>query len=246
MIRPPHDINAHLASAWTAGIAALFLGIGFSGAGTPLLPEGPPTLMMVEEGDEVMAEEFEPPPGVEEPAAESAEPALDEPIEELEIPPVPEITPPLTPPEMAEITPLEKIVEPPKTPPSVKPPTPKPRPVVERKPQPVQGTPGGTPGGASGPQGKPGGTGNVVKAGGGKGRFPQPGYPSGARRSGLQGTVRLSVTVEASGLPASVNVIGSSGHAELDAAARDGVLRRWRWPTGDVRRFTVPVRFVLK
>jgi TonB family protein len=58
--------------------------------------------------------------------------------------------------------------------------------------------------------------------------------------------VRLLVTVEASGLPSAVSVTISSGHPELDAAARDQVQRRWRWPAGEVRRYIVPVKFVLQ
>jgi protein TonB len=56
----------------------------------------------------------------------------------------------------------------------------------------------------------------------------------------------LLVTVEASGLPGAVSVSSSSGHAILDSAARDHVQRRWRWPSGEVRRYIVPIRFVLQ
>jgi protein TonB len=67
-----------------------------------------------------------------------------------------------------------------------------------------------------------------------------------ARRAGAQGTVRLLVIVEVSGLPGSVSVMASSGHSELDRAAQDHVRRRWRWPAGETRRYIVPVRFVLR
>jgi protein TonB len=58
--------------------------------------------------------------------------------------------------------------------------------------------------------------------------------------------VRLLVTVEASGVPSSVTVSEPSGFASLDSAAKDTVQRRWRWPAGDVRKFIVPIRFVLQ
>jgi protein TonB len=234
MLTPPKNLNAHLASAWAAGVAVLFLGIGLQGAGTPLMPTVASPIAKIDLGDEVMVEEFNPPPAPAE--AEVAEPVLQDPvIEEIEIPPVPEMVTPLTIPEMVELTPLEPILEKPKPDPVVKPPEPKPKPVAQRsppKPQ-TQGTPGGT--------GAP-----ALFTGGGRGRFPSPYYPASARSAGLQGSVRLLVTVEANGSPSSVSVTQSSGHAQLDSAARDQVQRRWRWPAGEVRRFIVPIRFVLQ
>jgi protein TonB len=86
----------------------------------------------------------------------------------------------------------------------------------------------------------------VVFKGGGSGRFPSPSYPASARSAKQQGVVRLLVTVEASGVPSAVTVTESSGFASLDSAAKDTVQRRWRWPAGDVRKFIVPIRFVLQ
>jgi len=234
MIVPPQNANAHLASTWTAGIAVLFLCIGLQGAGTPLMPVVAPPIAKIGLGDEVMVEEFNPPPA---PAAEEVvEPVPEEEvIEEIEIPPVPEMVTPLTVPEMVELTPLEPILEKPKPAPVVKPSEPKPKPVAQRTPPKPQ------------TQGQPGGTGEpALFTGGGKGRFPSPYYPASARSAGLQGSVRLLVTVEANGSPSSVSVTTSSGHAQLDTAARDQVQRRWRWPAGEVRRFIVPIRFVLQ
>ena len=57
---------------------------------------------------------------------------------------------------------------------------------------------------------------------------PAPAYPSIARRMGEQGRVLLRVYVEASGLPASVEVRTSSGSERLDAAALEAV-RRWKF-----------------
>jgi protein TonB len=77
-------------------------------------------------------------------------------------------------------------------------------------------------------------------------RFPSPNYPAAARANKEQGTVKLLVVVEATGIPSSVSVQSSSGSSALDNAARDHISRRWRWPAGEVRRFLVPVRFVLQ
>jgi protein TonB len=57
---------------------------------------------------------------------------------------------------------------------------------------------------------------------------PKPDYPAEARRRGLQGKVVLLVEVSAAGLPASVAVASSSGHAALDQAALAAV-QRWRF-----------------
>lgn len=253
MITPPRDINQHLASFWTAGVAVLFLGVGMSGAWTPLVTFVPVPPPPPPDAEIVMFEPFEPEAAFAEVPEENPEAPPEEasPVEEMEIPPVPEITPPLSPPEMAEITPLEQIVERPKpapSPPPQRPAPPRPRPnPAPSRPAATPGAAGGTPGAQFRPAGTPSGTGKPsVVSGNGKGKFPQPSYPSAARREGRQGSVQISVTVEASGLPASVSVARSSGHADLDAAARDQVQRRWRWPAGGVRRFVVPVRFVLK
>jgi protein TonB len=231
MIKPPRDTNVHLASSWAAGLAVLFLGIGVEGAMAPLVPVLPTEIARIDIGDEVMVEEFNAPAST----PEETQPELEEPIEEIEIPPLPEIATPLTPPEMVELTPIEPIVERPK--PVVKPPDVKPKPVVHRPSTQQRPNPQGRPGGNGAPQ---------LFTGGGSGRFPSPFYPASARSAGLQGSLRLLVTVEASGLPGAVSVSSSSGHAILDSAARDHVQRRWRWPSGEVRRYIVPIRFVLQ
>lgn len=238
MIAPPKTRNAHLLSAWGAGVALLFLGIGLHGAVQPLIPVAVEFIPRTVSPEEIMIEEFQPPPAPA--AAEAAEPVAQDPvIEEIEIPPVPEIAEPLTPPEIVEITPLESIPEPPK---------PKPLPAAQplaRQPAaqarpPAQAPRPATPGTSSG-SGAP-----TLFTGSGKGRFPAPYYPASARKAGLQGSVQLLVTVEANGVPSSVVVTKSCGHAVLDTAARDGVLRRWRWPTGTVRSILVPIRYRLE
>lgn len=245
MFITPKHTNAHIPSTWTAALCMIVLAVGVHGASHPVIPKVEIMTWETQSDDEIMLEEFDPPAGDtvdEEPTDPTEE--IEPEFMEMEIPPIPEIAEPITPPEMAEITPVEEIVEEKKPEPvpvqKPKPQTPKPQ--QKRKPaamasaNPTTGT--GTPGG--------GGTGTgSSKRGGGKGRFPHPSYPSAARSAGLQGTVRLSVTVEASGLPGSVRVQASSGHSVLDNAAVDHVRRRWRWPSGDVRHYVVPIRFVL-
>lgn len=239
MITAPKERDAHLPSAWTTAICLAVLTVGIHGATYPVVPRAE-VMVAIDTGDSVDLEEFEPPPPG--PAEPEEEPMEEEIIEEAEIPPLPELQAPLTPPEMTEIIPLEEIRP---LPPAVKPPTPKPE---APKPKPVPRRPSAAPSQAAGS-----GTGNSNGSGAptlftrsGGGRFPHPSYPSSARSAKQQGTVRLLVTVEPSGLPGAVSVQISSGFPALDSAARDHVRRRWRWPSGDVRRFIVPVRFVLQ
>lgn len=56
---------------------------------------------------------------------------------------------------------------------------------------------------------------------------PAPDYPRMAKQRGLTGTVLLQVLVGIDGRPLEVTVAQSSGHRELDQAARAQVLKRW-------------------
>lgn len=58
---------------------------------------------------------------------------------------------------------------------------------------------------------------------------PHPAYPREALRAGLEGTVVLQVTVDTLGNPVSVEIVSGSGHRVLDRAAREQVLRHWRF-----------------
>jgi len=58
---------------------------------------------------------------------------------------------------------------------------------------------------------------------------PAPRYPRQAMRTGVEGTVTLRVLVDEQGWPKSVEVERSSGHRELDRAAREHVLAKWRF-----------------
>ncbi|MBK0056261.1 energy transducer TonB [Stenotrophomonas sp. S39] len=58
---------------------------------------------------------------------------------------------------------------------------------------------------------------------------PPPAYPVQALRNHEQGTVLLRVEVDPSGQPVDVSIERSSGSRSLDQAARQQVLRHWRF-----------------
>lgn len=58
---------------------------------------------------------------------------------------------------------------------------------------------------------------------------PAPAYPRAALLAGIEGTVILEVTVDENGKPIAVEIATSSGSRDLDRAARDQVLRAWRF-----------------
>ncbi|KTF40652.1 energy transducer TonB [Xanthomonas translucens] len=60
-------------------------------------------------------------------------------------------------------------------------------------------------------------------------RAPAPPYPRDALRDGLQGSVLLRVLVGVDGQPLEVSIARSSGHRILDQAAREQVLKRWKF-----------------
>lgn len=79
---------------------------------------------------------------------------------------------------------------------------------------------------------------------------PKPAYPAESRTANEQGTVMLSVAVDAAGRPTSVSVAKSSGFPRLDRSALEGV-QRWRFKPAlrdgvpQASSVTVPVRFML-
>lgn len=81
---------------------------------------------------------------------------------------------------------------------------------------------------------------------------PPPPYPMVARRAGMEGRVLLRVLVDESGHPLQVDIARSSGHHLLDRAARDQVLRHWRFQPAQVDGHAVrawaqvPVTFSLQ
>ncbi len=244
ILSPPQNLT-QAASLWATGIGLLFLGIGLSGAVTslevPPAPAGPPPSL------EANIEFFDPPPAAAPEAPAEAAPSSDLPEEpSWEVPAVIEVTPPLAPSEMEELLPVNEPV--PQV--AVRPAAP-PAPAIRKS------IPQSSPNPSRSPQGQPPtgnaiarsgetGQGSVKSTGNQKGRFPQPAYPAAARRAGFQGTVALTVQVNDAGFPTSVELSRSSGHASLDSAAKEGIRRRWRWPSGNARNFLVPIRFVLE
>ena len=71
-----------------------------------------------------------------------------------------------------------------------------------------------------------------------------PSYPRSARRKGHEGSVTVEITVAADGMVNGAEIVGSSGHAELDAAALDAA-RTARFAPATVDGVTVSGRLRL-
>jgi protein TonB len=81
----------------------------------------------------------------------------------------------------------------------------------------------------------------------GLGRTPWPSvYPREALLNKQQGTVGLQITVDPTGAITAVEVRSSSGYSVLDREARDWIRRRWQFPPGEARVFTVSFEYNLK
>lgn len=234
--------------SWIVGITGSFLTAGIVGVFADDLP---PIHMRTLEGeidetpmDETSMAELM---AMGDNAAESTEP---EPVETLEIPEVVE-TPPenLDLPEIAEAMTAEDIFAVPTAPKiedALRPVDPEKRqltPTPKRTKVGPVATSKGT--GASSTQaGTAGGSG--IGSGTGKGRFPPPPYPEFARSAGMQGTVRLSISVSAAGVVEGVSVISSTGYSSLDESAASWVRRNFRWPASATsHRHTLPLTFRL-
>lgn len=70
--------------------------------------------------------------------------------------------------------------------------------------------------------------------------YPAPRYPRNAQRNGHTGRVTLRVLVDEQGWPKEVLVEKTSGHRELDRAAREQVLAKWRFHPAQRQGRTVP------
>jgi len=247
--RSSSTIQAWVALCWVVGISGCFFTVGLLGLFAADLP---PIHLRSLEAD--MATEHA---MIETSMAElqtleanEEEPAETEPVLPVEIPEAIE-TPPesLDLPELAEALTMEDIFAIPTAPkiedalrpvdPVVKP---KPAPVPTPRPR----TPTATGSTATPRSGAVGGSGTGGATGSGRGKFPSPPYPAFARSGGMQGTVRLSISVGASGAVESVTVMGSTGFSSLDSYAASWVRRNWRWPGGSANRYTLPLTFRLR
>lgn len=56
---------------------------------------------------------------------------------------------------------------------------------------------------------------------------PKPPYPAAMRQSRIEGSVRLRISIDATGHPQKVELLASSGHHDFDATARSWVLEHW-------------------
>lgn len=243
-------VQALLALSWVVGISASFLTVGIIGLFAADVP--PIHLLSLESetiDEQVMIEttmaELQTLEAIED------QPAETEPLLPVEMPEAID-TPPenFDLPEIAEAMTLEDVFAVPTAPkiedalrpvdPVVKP-KPAPTPPPQRT-QSVTRSSSGTPS-TTAQSGSAGGTG---ASGTGRGKFPSPPYPSFARSGGMQGTVRLSISVGASGAVESVTVMGSTGFSALDEYAASWVRRNWRWPGGSAKRYSLPLTFRLR
>lgn len=76
------------------------------------------------------------------------------------------------------------------------------------------------------------------------GRTPKPPYPSAARKQGIEGTVRFTITFGENGEVLSCS-IASASHPALNDASMLSTIRRWK-VAGRRGTCTLPVRFTLK
>lgn len=78
-------------------------------------------------------------------------------------------------------------------------------------------------------------------------KMPPPSYPQAFLRDHISGTVEVLITVNASGVPTSVEVAKSSGFPALDRHTCDSVKRDWRAEPGeDGRKFRCPLIYSAK
>lgn len=76
------------------------------------------------------------------------------------------------------------------------------------------------------------------------GRTPRPPYPASARKQGIEGTVRVSVTFGEGGEVLSCSIISAS-HPALNDSSILSTIRKWKVP-GRRGSATLPIRFTLR
>jgi len=241
-------VRVIIALSWIVGITGSFLTVGIMGMFAADLP--PIHLRTLEDLDAAIELPMEEAPMGEllTPEASADQPAETAPLVPVEITETVE-TPPenLDLPEIAEAMTMNDIFAVPTAPkiedalrpidPVVKP-KPAPSPRTTAAPSSSVTRSGASQGGTAGGGGSGGGTGGKIYR-------PQPSYPEFARSAGMQGTVRLSISVGPSGAIEGVSVINTTGFSSLDEYAASHVRRNWRFPPGAAHRYTVPLTFRL-
>jgi TonB family protein len=76
--------------------------------------------------------------------------------------------------------------------------------------------------------------------------MPNPSYPSFAKSSRMQGSVKLLIRVSATGGIDSTTVIGTSGFSALDDYVANAVRRSWRLNPGPAGSYTKTFTFQLR
>lgn len=71
---------------------------------------------------------------------------------------------------------------------------------------------------------------------------PKPAYPEMARIAGFEGRVVLHAAIDAEGKVTDASVQKSSGRGDCDDAAREAVLRKWRFEPAKLNGSPVPCR----
>ena len=182
--------------------------------------------------------------------------------QEAATPEVPEIAPDIPElPELAETEPLPEVPDLPEPAPEPpKPeatPAPKPKPVAakasnQRAEQTKRGTDRPVARRTESGAGTGSGSGSNAGAGSGDagaarfagGRRPNPGYPANARKQGIEGTVRASITVDESGRVVSCHIVSAS-HPALDDRSILSTLNRWKFKPGPRATRILPIKFTL-
>ena len=240
--------------SWLVAISASFLCVGLVGLGGGLGPDAVLKQFSPDKSDldsaadsALMADLVS-----ESPATSEVTPEVVEEVQE--VPPTVDLTqPPLDLPELAEALVTEDLFTIPTAPKieeALRPidPTP-PKPVVKKVATTQPSTPRRSVASSTTGTNTGGGVGSGGTGGGGSGNgkfvIPRPPYPSSLKAMGIQGSVRLKITVGTSGRPSSVSVIGTSGNSTLDQYAAGWVRRNGKAPPGDVRTVIAPLSFVL-
>ena len=74
--------------------------------------------------------------------------------------------------------------------------------------------------------------------------MPKPPYPANARKQGIEGTVRVSITLDENG-----NIVGASivscSHPLLNDPSIESAMRRGKYRPGPRATRIIPIRFTL-